>query len=300
MILKDYAMRRIECSPFRDEDGQINLEQRIRGTLQHGLSWYGEMQSIDTAFRKLDKSLGKEHVALTSVVIPGSPISVPLLLLSPQGVRTFLPSPIQGVFRAKGDEWLKFGGGTSRRFTEAKPNLQWKALEMAQTTLDYLRARGFGLPEIEAVLIFTNPRTHVESSNSPARIVLADAIERFASNLLQFQPIMDREDIRDLVQVITHPEEVQEERPIEPAQPAPRPRPSKPIDLPDAARVDSEALIHGEAAALSPRQQRALSGIKPRRFPFTRKQWILLGLMFILDILVIGIFAALVLSDSVY
>jgi hypothetical protein len=294
-------MKRIECSPFRDEQGQISLEQRVRGTLQHGLSWYGEMQAIDTVVRKLSKVLGEEHIAITSVPIPGTAITVPLLILGPQGVRVFLPTSIQGVFRAKGDEWLKFGGGTSRRFTEAKPNLQWKALEMAQSVLNYLRTKGFGLPEVEAVLIFTNPRTHVESSNTPARLVLADAIERFAANLLQFQAIMDHEDIRDLVRTITSP--VDDEAEVEGA-PAPppraRPKPARPIDLPEPSRVDSEALIQGESAALSPRQQRSLSGIKPKRFPFTRKQWILLGVMAILDLLVVGIFAILVLSDSVY
>jgi hypothetical protein len=294
-------MKRIECSPFRDEQGQISLEQRVRGTLQHGLSWYGEMQAIDGAVRKLSKVLGEEHVALTSVPIPRTAITVPLLILGPQGVRVFLPTSIQGVFRAKGDEWLKFGGGTSRRFTEAKPNLQWKVLEMAQSVLNYLRTTGFGLPEVEAVLIFTNPRTHVESSNSPARIVLADAIERFATNLLQFQPIMDQEDIRDLVRTITNP--VDEEAEVKEA-PAPppraKPRPARPIDLPEPSRVDSEALIQGESSALSPRQQRSLSRIRPKRFPFTRKQWILLGMMAILDLLVVGIFAILVLADSVY
>lgn len=293
-------MRRIECSPFRDEQGQINLEQRVRGTLQYGLSWYGEMQAIDTAVRKLEKSFGDEHVAITSATIPGTGITVPLLVLSPQGARAFLPTAIQGVFRAKGDEWLKFGGGTSRRFTEAKPNLQWKVLEMAQATLDYLRGVGFGLPEVEAILVFTNPRTHVETSNTPVRIVLADAIERFAASILQFQPIMDRDDMRDLIQALTRPEELQPEAQPE-AQPKPAaPRPSRPIDLPEPSRVDSEALIHGEASALSPRKQRALSGIQKKRFPFTRRQWILLGLMAFLDILIIGIFAALVLSDSVY
>jgi hypothetical protein len=294
-------MKRIECSPFRDEQGQISLENRVRGTLQHGLSWYGEMQAIDNAVRKLSKVLGQEHVALTSVLIPGAALTVPLLILGPQGVRVFLPTSIQGVFRAKGDEWLKFGGGTSRRFTEAKPNLQWKALEMSQSVLNYLRTKGFGLPEVEAVLIFTNPRTHVESSNSPVRIVLADAIERFAANLLEFQPIMDHEDIRDLVRTITNPEEDEarvEEAPAPPLQA--KPKPARPIDLPEPSRVDSEALIQGESAALSPRQQRSLRGIKSKRFPFTRKQWVLLGLMAILDLLVIGIFAILVLSDSVY
>jgi hypothetical protein len=295
-------MKRIECSPFRDEEGQISLEHRVRGTLQNGLSWYGEMQAIDTTVRKLDKSLGDEHVAITSVLIPGTGITVPLLIMSPQGLRTFLPTSVQGVFRAKGDEWLKFGGGTSRRFTEAKPNLQWKVLEMAQSTLNYLRGIGFGLPEVEAVLIFTNPRTHVEASNSPARIVLADAIERFAANILQFQPIMDHDDIRDLVQAITHPEEFRaESKPAPELEPRPAtPRSSGPIDLPEPSRVDSQALIQSEAAALSPRQQRSLNRIKPKRFPFTRRQWILLGLMALLDILVVGIFAILVLSDSVY
>jgi hypothetical protein len=295
-------MNRIECSPFRNEEGQIGLEQRLRGTLQNGLAWYGEMQAIDTAFHQLEKSLGDEHTALTSAPIPGTGIIVPLMLLSPQGVRTFLTTATQGVFRAKGDEWLKFGGGTARRFTEAKPNLQLKGFEMAQATLNYLRSVGFGLPEVEAVLIFTNPRTHVETSNATTRIVLADAIERFASNILQFQAIMDREDIRDLVRAITTPEEFRAES--EPA-PAPEPQPatpraSSPIDLPEPSRVDSEALIQGEAAALSPRQQRSLSGIRQKRFPFSRRQWILLGVMALLDILVIGIFAILVLSDSVY
>ena len=139
-------MDAIEGSPFRGEEGQISLENRVRGTLQNGLSWYGEMQAIDTAIRKLDKSLGDEHVALTSVDLPGIDNTIPLLIMSPQGVRVFLPTSVQGVFRAKGDEWLKFGGGSSRRFTEAKPNLQWEVLEMAQSTLNYWRGICFVLP----------------------------------------------------------------------------------------------------------------------------------------------------------
>ncbi len=294
-------MKRIECSPYRDDQGQINLEQRIRGTLQNGLSWYGEMQAIDTAVRRLDRVLGDEHIALTSVPIPGRGFTVPLLIISPQGVRAVLPTAVQGVFRAKGDEWLKFGGGTSRKFTEAKPNLQMKVLELSQTVLSYLRNYGFGLPEVEGVLIFTNPRTHVETSNTPARIVLADAVQRFGANLLQFQAIMDRDDVRDIVEALTHPVDapVEAEAEVEP-QPRPQPRPARPIDLPEPSRVDSEALIHGEAAALSPRQQRSLRSLRGKRFGFSRKQWIVLGLMALLDILVIGIFAILVLSDSVY
>lgn len=294
-------MKRIECSPFRDDQGQINLEQRIRGTLQNGLSWYSEMQAIDTAVRRLDRVLGDEFIALTSVPIPGRAITVPLLIIGPQGVRVFLPTAVQGVFRAKGDEWLKFGGGTSRKFTEAKPNLQLNVMEMAQTVLSYLRNYGFGLPEVEGVLIFTNPRTHVETSNAPSRIVLADAVQRFGANLLQFQSIMDRDDIRDIVEAITNPvvAQAEAETDVEP-QPSSQPRPARPIDLPEPSRVDSDALIHGEAGALQPRQQRSLSSLRGKRFGFSRKQWIVLGLMALLDILVIGIFAILVLSDSVY
>ena len=135
-------MRRIDRSEFRDEEGIISLESRIRGTLQNGLSWYGDMQAQDDLYNRMGKTLGNEHMLLCNVVIPGTTLEVPEILLSPQGVRVLLPSSVKGVFRAKGEEWLKLRGG-DKRFSKASPNLQAKVHHMADTLLPYRRDRGF-------------------------------------------------------------------------------------------------------------------------------------------------------------
>lgn len=197
-------MRVIERSEFRDQEGVISLENRLRGTLRYGLRWYGEMETQMVVTERLSTVLENDHDLIRNLVIPGTDLRVPLILLGPQGVRAILPTPLRGVYRAKGDEWLTFDGG-ARRFKRVRPNQQVIALNMADAVLKYLRSQGFGLPEVEAVLIFTNPRTHVDTARPRARIVMADGIEHLAANLRQLHPIMDQEDIDALVGALLHP-----------------------------------------------------------------------------------------------
>jgi hypothetical protein len=35
-------MQIIELSTFRDEDGLISLENRVRGTIKYGFAWYAQ------------------------------------------------------------------------------------------------------------------------------------------------------------------------------------------------------------------------------------------------------------------
>ena len=194
----------IERSTFRDEKGAISLEGRLRGTLQYGLRWYGEMEAQEGVTQRLLKTLGDEHVLIRNQVVPGSDVTIPMILLSPQGVRAILPTPIRGIYRAKLDEWLVFDG-SSRRFKRVRPNLQGLAMTMASQLLRFLKGQGYPLPEIEAVLIFTNPRTHVDTARPSVRIVLADAVDHFASNLQQFPAIMDGEDIAAVLESLSTP-----------------------------------------------------------------------------------------------
>jgi len=291
-------MRRKDCSPLRDEDGSISLENRIRGMLQFGPSWYSEMQAQDEAFARLNKSLGREHVAIMNVTLPGFALTIPMILLSPQGVRVIIPSRMKGVYRAKGEEWLKFGGGRSRRFSTARPNLQTRVTSMAQELFNFLRDRGYEIPEVEPVLVFTNPRTHVDSLNARVHIVLADAIDHFAANLQQFHPIMDQEDIRDLSELLTNPEaalEAEAQAAAAPEQPAPRP--DAPIDLPEPTAAEKDVLTAEQAPALVPRRPRS---IRKGPLALSRRQWILLGTMAFLELLVLGIFLIYFLAYSVY
>lgn len=278
-------MRLIECSEFRPEDGSITLENRIRATLEHGLSWYGEMKSQEHVTDRLKRSLEDDHLLIRNVILPGSGLTIPLILLSPSGVRVLLALPLQGVFRAKDEKWYVFNDRT-RKFRPAGRNPQERALRCATALHAYLQQQGVPLPEVEPVAIFTHPRTIVDTVHPVVRIVQADAIEHFANNLARFQMIMDDEDIAMLREIILSPSEVpvvdaememyMEELPVEEALPPP------------AIDVDPFRLEDSPAA-------------RQRRWPFglQTNQVLILGLLFLVEILVLGVLAALLFANRI-
>jgi len=280
-------MKVIDHSEFRDEEGVINLENRIRGTLQHGMKWYSWMQSQEITTKRLEKSLGKEHTLLLNVIIPGTTTIVQMILLSPQGVRVLEPSPIKGVFRAKGEEWLKFDS-RGKRFKRSNPNLQTRTLNNAQLVHRYLQEQGYPLPEVEAVLMLTNPRTHIDSARPRVRIVQADAIDYFAANLQEFQPIMDQEDINILTDSL-----------INPKLPEPEPTP-EPEAEPEVARTEfveekETFTTEPEPMALPAQAVHRLSTL-----PISRRQWILLAVMLFFELVIIIIFAMIIIRNTIY
>ncbi len=283
-------MRRIELSEFREEDGSISLQNRIRGSLQHGMNWYADMEAQDLVYERLNKALGNEHILLCNATIPTTGMQIPLVLIGPQGVRTMIAVPAKGVFRAKGDAWLKFGS-SGKRFASAKPNYIHLVQGYAQTVLQYLRNQGYPLPEVEAVLIFTNPKTHVDSIKPEVRIVLTDAIDHYAVNLLKFQPIMDIDDIREvkdaLIQLPSPKPEVEPEE--EPAAPEEGAMESMP-----APRRSRQAR---EQAALTPRKPRPIGG---GLFGLSTRELAVLGVMAFFQIIILIVMVILVVTDLFY
>ncbi len=292
-------MNVIDRSDFRDEEGTITLENRIRGTLQHGLSWYGEMQAQEFVSERLDKTLDRAHTLLRNVVIPGTNISVSMMLLSPQGIRVLVPSSVKGVFRAKGEEWLKFDS-RGRRFKRVRPNLQEQTLDIAQLvhrylqkyleTQGYLEGQDYNLPEVEAVLIFADPRTHVDSARPRIRIVQADAIDHFAANLLEFQPIMDQEDIEILVEAFIDPKLPEPERKAEAEEEL---EPSvAPYEFVEEGEIFTS---EREPVGIPTQAVNRLSSL-----PFSRSQWILLAVIAFSELIILIIFAMLILRNLAY
>lgn len=281
-------MRIIERSEYRDQDGTISLENRIRGTLDYGFGWYGEMEAELTLTERLSPYLDDNYLLLRNAKLPGTDLRIPLTLLGPQGVRTILPSPKKGVFRAKGQDWYAFNT-RSRRFKRTRPNPLSLATSYAQALHTYLQSQSVPLPEVEPVLAFTNPRTHIDTAQPEVRIIQADAFERFANNLQKFQPIMDREDVDELTELIIHPpmsepepepaalpeQEIEEERPIS--------RAPDPSEL-DAFRLDDSPAVR--------RRQTPLG--------FTRAQWMVLGLLLLMELLVVIVGAAIIYSNSLF
>jgi len=279
-------MRVLDRSEFRDDTGKITLENRLRGTLRFGLSWYGIMQAQEAVTDRLNRSLSNDYSLLRSVLIPGTTIIASLILIGPQGVFVLLASPARGVFRAKDDEWLAHSGG---HFRPVRPNLPQSALVMAQVLLEYYRGLGYGLPQVDAAIVFTNPQAHVDTLHPRARIVLADAIEHYAASLREQPPIMDREDAQALIDALLHPDQGQPaaEAPAAPPTPAPVPSPVRPA--PEAVgpfQLDQRKV----PAAYKPRRRRAR---------IERRQWILLGVMLLFEVCILAAFATMVFFPTV-
>ena len=275
-----------DLSEYREEDGTIGIENRIRGTIDYGLGWHGDMQAQEFITGRLQNILDNEHTLLRNVPLVGTNLSAPMILLSPQGVRLLQPSRIRGIYRAKDEDWQKFDS-RMRRFKNTRPNIQLQTLSMARGILRYLKAQGFPLPELEAVMIFANPQTHVDSASPAAKIVLADAIDHFASNLMELQPIMDQEDIIMVSEALTNPQ-------------LPEPEPEPGMEVTEAEEMAEVGMAEGDVFSSEPlmpmKTRREFEPVRRIR-GLTVRQLTLLGVMAFFELLVIGTLVLLLIGD---
>ncbi|NIS82378.1 MAG: hypothetical protein GTO14_19720 [Anaerolineales bacterium] len=285
-------MKVIDRSDLRDEDGIISMPNRIKGMLNYGMSWYGEMQAQAELSEQLSKTLGNEHTLIRNLRIPGTSFIVSMILLSPQGVRVITPTTILGVFRAKGDTWQKFDS-RRRQFKRDRPNPMIEASQIAEAVLKTIQEQGFALPEVEPVLMFMNPRTHVDQANPAIRIVQTDAIDHFAANLLKFEPIMDQEDISALTEALIHPKKPEPEIAVESEFPLPGLEGAP--DVFDGSELDSLFAPEAEQAK-SP----ALGAPWYARWGLSRRQWLLLAVMTFFEVLILIALVVMVVANTFY
>ncbi|MFV1859345.1 MAG: hypothetical protein ACC647_08340 [Anaerolineales bacterium] len=269
-------MQIIELSEFRDEEGLISLGNRVRGTVKFGFGWYGDMQAQERVTRKLQGVLDDDHMLLLNAPLVGTDVLAPMILFSPQGVRLLYPSTIRGNLRAQDDRWLTYNS-RARQFKPKKPNLQFRALAFARGLIRYFESQGFPLPQLEAVLLFTNPQTHVDAAGPQARIVLADAFEHFAASILEEQTIMDQEDIHMLVDSLLNPK-------------LPEPEPE----------LDEAGEESFESEALRPREDRQDLRAMRRFGSFTTRQWIVIGVLGVFQLILVLAIAFIVLGDVIF
>jgi hypothetical protein len=220
-------MNVVEKSKFRDEEGVISFKDRAAATIDYGFNWYGMMQSQEFVTNRLGRVLGDKHYLLRNIDIPGVDEGQPfMVLVSPQGVRLIVAYPSRGVFRAKDDSWLKFET-RSRKFRSVQPNLQTLALDLLKKVKQLLEIQGHERYDSEAVLIFTHPRTLIDSARPITRVLSADAIEYFAANIEQNEPTIHPDRLHNIVDALLYPQIPEPElaaellAEIEPQQPAP-------------------------------------------------------------------------------
>ncbi len=263
----------IDKSPLVAEDGSISLFNRLRGTLQYGNTWFRDMQAQEEAIRAISPILDNRYTLLRNIILPEAGVPIPMLLVGPGGLWMLYVSGLRGVYRAKQDTWARMDGG---HFKAVKPNLVRRAQLLARAVQVFLEKQGLHIPEVQPALLFTDPAHHVDTINPAVRVVLSDALERFALSITRQPESLTPQQIEGILAALTteaRPETATEEdvfalRGDLAEEDTPRPSPATPrrnfpgSDL--AARLN-----------LSPRQ------------------WALLGGMFAAEVIILFLFVIL-------
>jgi len=196
-------MKLIDQTPLKDENGEIGIIQRVQGTLQYGFSWYPELQAQKFALGLLERGLDKGYTVIRNVALGASGIVIPLAIVGPAGIYAAYVTHLRGTYQAKGDSWGQISG---QSFKPASVNLLTRAERMGRALQAFIERQGVKLPQpVEAVLLTANPGMHVQSLRPIVRVVMVDALERWAASLSKAAPIFTVESAYELADRIVNP-----------------------------------------------------------------------------------------------
>lgn len=265
MIVRDF-------SPIPYQGGKLSIAERTQAMLKFGSSWPAEMKSQETIIRYLLRSLDNSFTMLRNVPLPGSDIIVPLILVGPPGITSIYNSPAKGVFRTQGSSWTIMGGRGS--FQPSKPNLVMRTTLMTGAVDTYFSENGYPDIPVDGVLAFTDPGTHVDSIRPEVRVVLVDALERFAAQLANAPAEVAQNQRFRLVEDLT---EILRAEPDDDSQ---NQTPSTDI---------SHSVDAGFDSAMKPIRKRA---------NFSKRQWLILGAFVAAEVIVLLIFLVIIMFTA--
>jgi hypothetical protein len=225
----------------------------------------------------LRKVLDQRFVMLCNVSLEGLDTPIPLILVGPLGIWVIFASDAKGIYRAREKTWESLDN-RMKDYRAAKPNLVLHAALMAKEVENSLSGKDITPPTIEPVLFFSNPGLHVDSTHPAARIVMADALERFAASIVQGRASLDDNTIQKIVNALGgsfQPEEAVE------AEVEGEAKETQDI----FSFRDSSAAKAASSPTLPPRAREEPAFAK--KFSFTRRQWIILALLIGFNILIL-------------
>jgi len=196
-------MKIIDKTPLQDENGDIGIVQRIQGTLQYGLNWYAEMEGQKRVIAHLERNLEKGYTLIRNYTLGASEIVIPIALIGPAGIFVVNVTTLRGDYRAKGDAWETMQNG---RFTPTNINLLTRTERLARALSAFIERQGVNLPiQIEPVILAADPGLHVESSRPLVRVVMRDALDRWAASIAQSAPQLTVEVAHQIAERILNP-----------------------------------------------------------------------------------------------
>lgn len=265
-------MRLIEPTqkPQKQDQLQKVLDQ-IKKWLPIGKSAVG---SDDAILDRFIRGLDNRYIMLRNLQLEKSGQVFPPILVGPAGLAVLNISNEQGFFRVRENSWWKMNK-SSHRYDPAKPNLVKQSQEYAQKLGSILDVHGKSHPEVTPLLILANPGVHIETSNPAIRIVLVDGIDNLISTLLNSEDVIPPNAINTLADSL-----------------AVMADPEKAIPMGEGEDFFGKDLYVPEKKAPPKMPSISLPSDMPlpevdKKLQFSKKQWIILGVLLFFTILVL-------------
>ena len=233
----------------------------------------------DTTIQSLKNVLDNRFVLLRGLVLPGMESLVPFILVGPPGIWLIEVNDNKGVFRAVDDQWEEMDS-QSRKYRLARVNLPAQTASLAQMVTTLLTDRGLEVQAVEPVIFFTQPGAHVKVVRAPARLVQSDAILRFGTSLLQSRILYEPEEIQAVINVLTEPASTSEAATEEPDLEIM----GQPDSSSQGSSQNKDTLSSQLSAALNTSEPEIVKRLS-RRMAFNQRQWLILGALLLVNIL---------------
>lgn len=298
-------MKIIDQTPFYNENGELSLTDRAKAIMEFGFGWFKEIEAQKAIIAVFEKVLDRNFTLLRNVTPPGLDARIPFIMVGPTGVFVMYITPVVGMFRAKGDQWGTVTGST---FKPVKPNLLTRTERMARAIQIFLQRQGYSeISNVEAVLLCADPTVTVDSLRPIVRVVMRDALERFAVSIAQARVQLSPETARSIVNRILKPVAPTPPQPAETAATKPEVVPAgetADISVPASALPETQpstaSLLIQPGQLAQPEAVPVIS--QPARRPrrgLTKKQWIFLIILFIIWCLTVAAFLFLVVHNHI-
>ncbi len=233
-----------------------------------------ESRAQENAIQRLGRVLDDRYTLLRKLLPTAAGAPEVFLIIGPGGLWVIHASALRGLFRAVGDQW-EVMDSSGKNYRPARPNLIEQVLTARQALAARIDSLGVGLAAPEVAIFLMDAGAHIDLQRPTVRIVQIDALERFAAGLLRPDAYIDPDKLRRVVDGLVHP-----------------PAPTGPDDL--AGFADLEGRNLPPAAPGQPSRLAQLSSQEPqfvqriaKRTAFTRRQWIWLGVLLAVNIIVL-------------
>lgn len=238
-------------------------------------------EAQDYVSNALNKVLDNQFVLLRNITLEGPDIPIPLILLGPAGIQVIYASTAKGVYRAKEGVWEKMDGST-QRYKIDRPNLLERTMLMARALDTFLENQKLDLPVAEPVLFFSDPGIHIDATRPIVRVLMADALDRYIAGLVTARSFVDQEMTQRVVKILTRGLDQRGEGQTVIERDA-----FSFMDLPeDGPKVHKKVIVDQSEPPL-------FQGI-----PFTKRQWLMLILLVVVNIIILTGLVIFVLMSS--